>query len=293
MTSLVLGSAFISRLCSALSPRPAPLLPSRLQVAGRPATGGLSVERVTVQRGQQHILTDISVQIREGGVTAIVGPSGAGKTTLLGVLNGLVRPSSGQVVLNDVGSLSSPDILRIHQRRAATVFQEHALIDRLSALDNVLLGLADRRHPLSPLPWPAELQERAAAALREVGLLSHAHARAANLSGGERQRVGIARAMVRRPCLLLGDEPFSALDPGLASSLGSLLKRYAQASGVTVVLVLHQLEMACRLANHVIGLRDGRICFDGPSTDFDLAAQQHLFASTPLATTPSSHGETK
>ncbi|MBS0356660.1 MAG: ATP-binding cassette domain-containing protein [Proteobacteria bacterium] len=243
--------------------------------------GGLCLEHVTVQRGQRCILTDVSMPIREGGVTAIVGPSGAGKTTLLGVLNGLIRPTAGQVVLNGMGCLSSPETLQIHRRRTATVFQEHALIDRISALDNVLLGLADRRHPLSPLPWPAELQEQAAAALQEVGLLPHAHARAANLSGGERQRVGIARAMVRQPRLLLGDEPFSALDPGLAASLGSLLKGYAQASGVTVVLVLHQLDMARRLADRIVGLRDGRVCFDGPASDFDLAVQQHLFASTP------------
>jgi len=281
MTSLILGSAFISRLCSALSPRSAPLLPARAVVADGATVGGLCLERVTVQRGQRQILTDVSMPILEGGVTAIVGPSGAGKTTLLGVLNGLIRPAAGQLTLNGMGCLSSPETLQIHRRRTATVFQEHALIDRLSALNNVLLGLADRRHPLSPLPWPAELQEQAAAALREVGLLRHAHARVANLSGGERQRVGIARAMVRQPRLLLGDEPFSALDSGLAASLGSLLKGYAQASGVTVVLVLHQLDMARRLADRIVGLRDGRICFDGPATDFDLAVQQQLFTSTP------------
>lgn len=293
MTSFVLGSSLFSRLCSALyTGRPA-LNPVHTQGVIKAPLSTLSLERVDVQRGRRHILTDISLLIEEGSVTAIVGPSGAGKTTLLGVLNGLIQPSSGRIVRPGVGALSAPEVLRSHRQRTATIFQEHALINRLSALDNVLLGLADQRHPLSPLPWPAELQRQAAAALQEVGLLQQAQARAANLSGGERQRIGIARAMVRQPRLLLGDEPFSALDSGLAGLLGSQLQRYAQASNVTVVLVLHHIGIARQLADRIVGLRDGRICFDGPPEHFNDTAQHQLFMSASDTALPSSSGETK
>jgi len=167
---------------------------------------------------------------------------------------------------------------REHRRNTATIFQEHALIDRLSALDNVLLGLADLRHPLSLKPWPRALQVRAAQALADVGLLHRAHARVAHLSGGERQRVGVARAFVREARLLLGDEPFTAVDPVLAHQLGNWLRAAAERRGATVVIVMHQIDAARALADRIVGLRNGAIAFDGPSAAFDAAAQARVFA---------------
>ena len=170
------------------------------------------------------MLHDISADIPTGGITAVVGPSGVGKTTLLSTLNGLLLPSSGAITVEGVGVLDSGEKLQDLRRQTATVFQEHALIDRLTALDNVLLGLADQRHPLSPLPWSRSMRLRAAEALDQVGMLQRATARAAQLSGGERQRVGVARALVRQPRLLLGDEPFSSVDPALVRQIGRTLR---------------------------------------------------------------------
>jgi len=235
------------------------------------------VDDLSVWRGRHEVLKQVSLTIEAGSITAIVGPSGAGKTTLVSALNGLIRPTAGRILIGGLGALDDPALLQRHRRRTATVFQEHALIDRLSALDNVLLGMADLRSALSPLPWPQTLQRRAAEALLEVGLLHRANTRAANLSGGERQRVGIARALVRRPSLLLGDEPFSAVDPALTTMLGDEFRCLVTANGITVVLVLHQIDVARRLADRLIGLAAGRVAYDGTVAGFDGHRQAKLF----------------
>lgn len=241
----------------------------------------LRLDRVTARRGRTVVLRDLSLSFDRGTVTAVVGRSGAGKTTLLGVLNGLIRPEAGGVTAADGGRFDDPPALARHRRRTATIFQEHALIDRLSAIDNVLLGLADTRHPLSPLPWPGAQRRHAAAALDSMGLLERANDRAGRLSGGERQRVGIARALVRDPDLLLGDEPFASVDPTLVAHIGRLFRQAVSRRGVTVVLVLHQIETAMVLADRIVGLADGGVVFDGPAAGFDATARAAVFGARP------------
>jgi phosphonate transport system ATP-binding protein len=242
------------------------------------------VENLRIDRGGRTVLHDISLALAPGTVTAVVGRSGVGKTTLMGALNGLLRPSHGRILMAGLGDLGQPAILRQARRRTATIFQDHALIERLPAIDNVLLGLADTRHPLSPLPWARTDRVRAADALHDVGLLGRATAPVAQLSGGERQRVGIARALVRAPSLLLGDEPFASVDSAIARHLGDELRRLAARDGLTVLLVLHQIELARRLADRVIGLVDGRIAFDGPPAQFDAEAENRIFNVTEWGT---------
>lgn len=246
----------------------------------------LSLQQVSVRRQGQPVLQEISLSLSAGSVTAIVGPSGAGKSTLLATLNGLLTPASGLLSAADIGPLNTPSALHAHRQRTATVFQEHALISRLSALDNVLLGLADRRHPLSLLPWPQPLREQAIAALSHVGLLEKALSPVAQLSGGERQRVGIARALVRKPQLLLADEPFASVDPVLCEGMACEFLRLVREQALTLVIVLHQLELACRLADRVIGIGKGRLLFDGSPADFDAAQKARLFPA--LSGTPQS-----
>ncbi|GLK58702.1 MULTISPECIES: phosphonate ABC transporter ATP-binding protein [Azotobacter] len=248
----------------------------------------LRLDRVSIERGGKPILDGIDLEIRRGSITAIVGPSGIGKSSLLATLNGLLRPASGTLSVDGIGPLRTPASLLAHRRGSATVFQEHALIARLSALDNVLLGLADRRHPLSPLPWPRAMREEALAALAEVGLLGKALDPVARLSGGERQRVGIARALVRKPRLLLADEPFASVDPALAERLAAEFLRLVREHALTLVIVLHQLDLARRLAERIVGLGDGRVVFDGSPERFDAAAQERLFPlhSAPESTPP-------
>ena len=230
-----------------------------------------------MRRGGHEVLRDISLSFEEGAITAVVGPSGVGKTTLMGVLNGLIKPVAGNISVAGIGQLHDAATLREARRRTATVFQDHALIGRLPAIENVLLGLADTRHPLSPFPWPRCFRQRAALALNEVGMLNKASSRTDQLSGGERQRVGIARALVRCPRLLLGDEPFASVDPALALRLGEEFRRLVARSGLTVILVLHQLSLARTLADRIVGLSGGRVAFDGPATDFGASEEKRIF----------------
>jgi phosphonate transport system ATP-binding protein len=246
------------------------------------APDAVTLDHVTLKRNGKDILRDLSLRFRRGTITAVVGCSGVGKSTLMGALNGLLLPASGSIFIAGAGRLDDPKSLREARRGTATIFQDHALIDRLPAIDNVLLGLADMRHPLSPLPWPRSLRLRAATALDEVGLLSRATARTGQLSGGERQRVGIARALVRRPRLLLGDEPFASVDPTLARQLGAEFRRLVIRNGITVILVLHQIPLARTLADRIVGLAAGRVAFDGPAADFDAEAEDAVFSSAPM-----------
>lgn len=249
--------------------------------ASRALDGAVIVDRLSVRRGARTVLHDVSLSVSPGTITTIVGPSGAGKTTLLSTLNGLLAPSSGAITMAGIGRLDDLRALREARRHTATIFQDHALIDRLPAIDNVMLGLADTRHPLSPLPWPKAVRQRAAESLDDVGLLERATARTAHLSGGERQRVGIARALIRRPNLLLGDEPFASVDPALAHQLAAQFRRLVARTGLTVVLVLHQMSMARALADRIVGLSGGTVVFDGAADRFDSSAEAAIFPLSP------------
>lgn len=242
----------------------------------------IELDRVSLCRGRTEVLHELSLSIPGGEITAVVGRSGVGKTTLIKALNGLLAPARGAIRVAGLGSLGEQRSLAAHRHHTATVFQDHALIDRLSALDNVLLGLADRRRAWSPLPWSQAFRTRAAAALAEVGLLARANDRVARLSGGERQRVGVARALVRRPRLLLGDEPFASVDPALVHQMGETLRAEVAESGLTVVLVMHQMETALAMADKVVALVDGGIAYDGPAAAFGAGEQARVFGTPAL-----------
>jgi phosphonate transport system ATP-binding protein len=253
----------------------------RAEAKNLPSGMMIALENVTVRRGGNDVLLGVSLNIQAGAITAVVGRSGVGKTTLVSLLNGLLHPVCGAVSVAGIGPLTTPAAMREHRCRTGTVFQEHALIDRLTALDNVLLGLADMRHPLSLLPWPEAMVLRAAEALDDVGLLRRASARVSQLSGGERQRVGVARALVRRPALLLADEPFASVDPTLVRQLSEEFRRAVARSGVTIVIVLHQIETALAMADRIVGLTKGCVAYDGLASDFDRSAQAEIFGPAP------------
>ncbi|CAH2603170.1 Phosphonates import ATP-binding protein PhnC 2 [Rhodovastum atsumiense] len=250
--------------------------------SGVPASTGtigpaVWLDRVAVALGGHTVLQDITLRVPAGAITAVVGRSGAGKTTLLRTLNGLVPPAEGEIGAAGIGPLGDAESWRRHRRRIATVFQNHALIDRLSALDNVLLGVADQRHPLSLLPWPRDLRRRAAEALDAVGMLGLANRPVSRLSGGERQRVGLARALVREPDLLLADEPFASVDPTLIAQLTRDFREAVHRRRLTVVIVLHQIETARALADRIVGLAEGRVVFEGTPAAFDQDGRGRIF----------------
>jgi phosphonate transport system ATP-binding protein len=239
-------------------------------------------DSVTVRRGDAEILRRMSVSIPRQRVCAVLGRSGAGKTTFIKALLGLLPVAAGRIV-TEHGALNDPGVLAAHRREAAAVFQDHALIDRLTAIENVQLGLAHLRSPWNPTPWPFDYRMAAAAALREVEMLPFAHQRVSRLSGGQRQRVGIARALVREPKLLVADEPFSALDPILTRTLCRLIRDNVTRLGATAILVLHQIDLALEMSDWVVGLSDGQVLFCGPTSEFLTSSLSSIFPSLPPA----------
>ena len=213
------------------------------------------------------VLRGIDLAVAAEGITAIIGPSGTGKSTLIRCINRLVEPTAGEILLHgeDLAKLRGK-ALRLARRRIGMVFQEYNLVERLTVMENVLSG----RLGYVPLwrawlrRYPAEDIARAFALLDAVGLPDHATRRADALSGGQRQRVGIARALMQRPELLLADEPTSSLDPKTAVEVMELLARLTAAAGVPVIVNIHNVELAKRFAQRIVGMSGGAIVFDGP-----------------------------
>ena len=218
---------------------------------------------------------------RRGQFIVLLGTSGAGKSTLLRSLNGLVRPTSGEVRVEGRGSIfASRARLRDHRRRTGMVFQQHHLIGRLSALDNVLTGrLAAHGALRSMFPLPRADRLLALEALDRVGLADRALHRADQLSGGQQQRVGIARAMAQKPEIMLADEPVASLDPATSVRVLEDLHRISREDGITAIVSLHQVDLARQFADHIIGLAQGRIVFDGAPDQLGSHTLDHIYAT--------------
>ena len=225
-------------------------------------------------------LARTSTAFAAGEFCVLLGPSGAGKSTLLRSLNGLVPLSSGSVTVEGIGPLVRSADWRLHRRRTGMVFQQHQLIGRLSVLRNVLTGRIAFSSTVRSL-WPASVADRRIAlhALDRVGLPDAALRRADQLSGGQQQRVGIARALAQQPRLLLADEPVASLDPATAARVLELLQGICRESGISVVVSLHQVELARRFADRVLGVRAGRIVFDGPPAALDDRALHAVYGT--------------
>jgi len=227
-------------------------------------------------------LAPTSLSLAKGRFVVLLGPSGAGKSTLLRCMNGLVKPSQGDVTVEGRGSIfKSPAALRAHRRRTGMIFQQHHLIGRLPALQNVLMGrIASHGTVRSLLPLPKADRFMALQALERVGLLDRALNRADQLSGGQQQRVGIARAMAQRPEIILADEPVASLDPVAGEKVLADLHRICREDGITAVVSLHQVDLARRFADRIIGLSGGRIIFDGPPAQLGNTTIDDIYVAT-------------
>ncbi|MDD4865849.1 MAG: phosphonate ABC transporter ATP-binding protein [Mycobacterium sp.] len=233
----------------------------------------IQLHDVGVRYGATTALHPLTIRFQAGSFTVLLGPSGAGKSTLLRCMNHLVTPTSGVVEVAGVGPLTSSARIRAHRRRTGMIFQQHQLIGRHSALRNALLGSVAWTSALHLL-WPTNRDDtyRALAALDRVGLLAKASVRADRLSGGEQQRVGIARALTQQPAIVLADEPVASLDPRTATSVMNLLREICRQDGITAVVSLHQVELARRFADRIVGLSAGRLVVDESPSSID--AQQ-------------------
>ncbi len=224
------------------------------------------------------VLTDINLEIAAQGITAIIGPSGTGKSTLIRCINRLVEPSAGEILFEgeDLAKLSGAS-LRQARRHIGMVFQEYNLVERLTVMENLLSGRLG--YVSSWRAWrrkfPGDDIRKAFELLDLVGLSGFAHRRADALSGGQRQRVGIARAVMQEPKMLLADEPTSSLDPKTSVEIMQLLADVGRARAIPVLINMHDVELAKRFADRIVGMSDGRIVFDGaPGTLSDDVLKQ-------------------
>ena len=227
---------------------------------------GLAMEYV---RGKP-VLRGIDLEVGSEGLTAIIGPSGTGKSTLIRCINRLVDPTAGEILFQgqDLARLRG-EALRHARRRIGMVFQEYNLVERLSVMENVLSGRLGYVSPWKAWmrKYPREDIDRAFELLDLVGLSAFPNQRADSLSGGQRQRVGIARAVMQRPQLLLADEPTSSLDPKTSVEIMELMRDLGRSQSIPVMVNMHDVELARRFADRVVGMSGGTIVFDGPPGD--------------------------
>ena len=207
-------------------------------------------------------LSGVNLKVKKGEFLSILGPSGSGKTTLLRSINGLENIDNGKISF-DNEKINKENLSEI-QKKTGMIFQEFNLVNNLSAINNVLTGLLNSSSKFLSMFYlfTKEQKLEALSALETVGLLDKAYSRVDELSGGQRQRVGIARAIIKKPTLLLADEPVASLDPKAADLIMSLLKKINKEFKITVICNLHQVELATQYSDRIVGLLEGTIMFD-------------------------------
>ena len=222
-------------------------------------------------------LKGVNLKINKGEFVSILGPSGSGKTTLLRTINGLEDSSGGEIYF-DNKRVDKNTILEV-QKKTGMIFQEFNLVNNLSAINNVLTGLLNSSNKFLSLFYLFKKKQKIEAlkSLKTVGLLEKSYNRSDELSGGQRQRIGIARAIIKRPLLLLADEPVASLDPKAANLILSFLKKINKDFGTTVLCNLHQVDLAKKYSDRLVGLLDGKIIFDGKSNNINKTDLEKIY----------------
>lgn len=241
----------------------------------------LSVENLekSYVRGKP-VLRGISFAVEGAVILGIIGPSGSGKSTLLRCINRLIEPSAGRILVAgaDVAALSGTQ-LRHARRHIGMVFQEFNLVERLSVLENVLCGRLGYVSAWKAWlrKYPPEDIDRAFALIEQVGLGEFATQRADSLSGGQRQRVGIARAVMQMPDVIMADEPTSSLDPKTSVEIMELLRGFCRERSIPVLINIHDVELARRFCDRIIGISGGVAVYDGPARELTTAHLKAIY----------------
>ena len=226
----------------------------------------LSIEHLSKDYRGTPALNSVSMTVKKGEFVAIIGRSGAGKSTLLRCINRLVEPSAGRIQVDgvEVTELRRKG-LRHLRTRVGMIFQHSNLVPRLTVIENVLHGRLGFKSAWAGMLGLYSQSEklRAFELLVQLGLEAQAHQRCDQLSGGQKQRVGIARALIQDPHLILCDEPIASLDPSSAKVIMDQLRRICDEQGITILVNLHQVDVAVRYSDRIIGIKAGTIEFDG------------------------------
>jgi len=237
--------------------------------------------------GDTSALEAVSATIHPGQFVAIIGRSGAGKTTLLRCLASATSVTRGSIRFGDVdlATLHSR-ALRAHRRNVGMIYQQFNLVKRLRVIDNVLVGRLGhlrgwRRWAALARRFSATDRDIALRCLQHMGLLARVWQRADTLSGGEQQRVAIARILAQQPRVILADEPVASLDVLNGRRIMDSLRRVATTANLTVVATLHHVDYARAYADRILGLRAGRLVFNGAPADLDAARLVEIFGELP------------
>ena len=215
-------------------------------------------------------LKNVTLQIRQGEFVAIIGLSGAGKSTLIRLVNKMIEPTSGQLIVNEVvvDETLKGYPLRKFRRQIGMVFQSFNLVERTTVLKNVLAAkIADKGFLASIFGYYSKKDHLdALEALHKVGILDKAFIRADQLSGGQMQRVALSRTLAQNPTIILADEPVASLDPVTADMIMTDFKRINKEYNITIIANMHHVDVALKFVDRVIGIKAGEIVFDGPSS---------------------------
>ena len=217
----------------------------------------ISVQNLVKKYGNNTVLNDISISIKEGDVVCIIGPSGSGKSTFLRCLNKLEEPTSGEIVIDGAHLMDKNTDINLVRQHIGMVFQHFNLFPHLTVLENIILAPMDLKKVSRD-----EAEKNAIRLLDMVGLADKKDMKPDNLSGGQKQRVAIARALAMNPDIMLFDEPTSALDPEMVGDVLNVMKDLAT-QGMTMVIVTHEMGFAKEVANRVLFTDGGKILEDG------------------------------
>lgn len=232
----------------------------------------VTIQQLTFSRGSRRIFDGVDIAVRRGKITAIMGPSGSGKTTLLRLIGGLLKPESGDILLDgqNIHSLSHRALYKARQKMGL-LFQSGALFTHLNVFDNVAFPLREHSHLNEAIIRDVVLMK-----LHAVGLRGAAHFMPHDLSGGMSRRVALARAMVLDPELMMFDEPFTGQDPISMGVLVRLIKRLNELLNITTVIVSHDVAETCSIADYVYVIAGGRLIGEGTPAELSESNQPEV-----------------
>lgn len=242
----------------------------------------LTIENLTKRFGENIAVDAANIHVDKPAMIGIIGRSGAGKSTLLRMVNRLNDATEGSIVFEGEDVTHVRGAARRHwQSRCAMIFQQFNLVPRMDVVSNVLHGTLNRRSTLATMfnLYPTSDIHKAIEILDRLGIAEQAPKRAEALSGGQQQRVAIARGLMQDPAIILADEPIASLDPMNAQVVMQSLRDIHEEDGRTVIANLHTLDTARRYCDRVIGMRDGRIVFDGTPEQLTTGAARDIYGA--------------
>lgn len=246
-------------------------------------TALLEINHLTKQYGHdKKALSDVNFSVQEGEFVSIIGPSGAGKSTLLRCINRMVDASSGEINFDNMNVMNlRKNELKKLRTKIGMIFQHYNLVNRLSVIENTLHGKLGYKSTFAGILgiYSQEEKQQAVDILNVLGMGDFLYKRTDQLSGGQKQRVGIARALIQNPRMLLCDEPIASLDPNSSKVIMDHLKNISTTLGITVLVNLHQVDVALKYSDKIIGIHNGQVVYNGSPQDMTKADIERIYGS--------------